>query len=69
MVVTDEKFKGRVLWYNDALGIGMLSEDLSGQHYFIDHSQVMTVDKTVEEEDLVSFIPRSNYAFDITLIL
>jgi len=65
-----EKLIGYVLWYNSQLGIGTIEEIRSGDKYSISFSDVYTINKTLFEEDLVSFIPMPDYsAKKVTLIL
>lgn len=65
-----EKLIGHVLWYNSQLGIGTIEDSRSGDKYSVSFSDVYTINKTLFEEDLVSFIPMPDYsAKKVTLIL
>jgi len=71
LIATEEKLKGYVLWYNKSFCIGVVSEELTGDQYLLDRSQIITVNQSLDEEDYVSFHLEgsSNYAMNVTLIL
>lgn len=52
----NNKTKGIVKWYNQEKGLGLIEAIDSGVNYAVLNKDVLTIDKSLDENDSVSFI-------------
>jgi len=58
-----ERFLGRVVWFNDKRGYGFLSRDMDGQEFFVHFTNIVAdpgVHKTLFTDQLVEFAIGAN---------
>jgi len=52
----NDKLKGHVKWYNQEKKIGLIELEDGGINYSVRHADILTVDKSLDENDYVSFV-------------